>query len=176
MPLEELSSIYDMIGALTTVLTVIIAYLAITSSSKAHEAQLALTAMDEYATDQMTRALSTILECVRAHKEDYVSWWHDNRMAGDADADAVTTALRLLKGYFEGPVRVHLDGLLSYRAVKSMTRRDGLAVYLKYGVPLELAWNRDYDLRAARFLRQKILKQTPSRGRIFGLDVGGPDW
>lgn len=167
------------ISAVAAAFSAFAAFLSVKQSQKVHEASMAFKHREAYSTEEMKSAIYTLINCVKQKGNEYVVWWDQNRLNGDAEADKVTVALRAIKGYFEGPAQLYLDKLLSRAALRTMTKRDSLNVYLKYGIPLEMSRNPNYDLRPARCLRRHVLRFTPSKGHVYDLElakVEPPRW
>ena len=126
--------------------------------------------MEEYGKPEMSEHLRCLVRWKQDNPNDFSEKWLQDFKQNAEAANAVDTARRQVKGYFEKAARLHEGGFLDDSTLRLVARRYGIDVYFDIVCPIESAFNPERDQSAEMSLRSLVGYYDKGKPKACGCD------
>jgi hypothetical protein len=150
-----------LLAALGSLGAAIAAWLSLRATRLSAEGMLGAKWLEEYDKPAMRDALRGLVACQHDWGDNFAERWIASIKTGDARAEKIDCARRLVKGYFLSPVQLYSNGLVSRQLVHTIADQSGLYILYEIVEPLERALSATYGKHYFDTLRTIV--PNPSR-------------
>ena len=139
-------------------------------ATKSNEVNIFLEFSDRYRDPKIRDAVKTLAEFWRSNKDAGVAHaWLELKHSNDAQADEISSASRILGGYFLHAAQLYNLRLVSKPVVRELISRPGLNIFYEVVAPITLAQQpSDNSGRVERSIWTRHLKTLRKLRRKYG--------